>query len=394
MADEERPAVLKPWEVEAPLTGRGAVIATLCEASKRIGPVPKDAEMRGTAGKDDGYKYRSIRAIMALAQTVFYDLGIVLLPERIIERKAEPYQTKYGSTWIATDSVFEWSINIRTGDYILIQTVGEARDGGDKGSNKVQTASYKYALIAALSLAEGHADSDDERPEEQASAAQVEAQAKQAQESAEAEEADRKARFKAALDAWSEVARSLSDDEKAAVHDACERDGEVSPRTKAAEFPRSIDIYETWRKYGEQAIASRARDAPTSEPTPEPEPEPEPAAESAVQPPLSEVVQEMAARRDGAAAGLGPVNDAMAERLAAVAAQDAATEPEVDDEPEVDPHETGDDAEGTTDPVPPVIPPRSQWKTKHCFTCKSDVKGYAGMPCPMPECDGTLEDSF
>lgn len=152
-----------------------------------------------------------------------------------------------------------------------------------------------------------------------------------------------------------------------------------------------------------ESIASRTRDV---EVPPTPQPETVPVPEERV--PLTQVVAEMASRRDGASAPLGPVNDAMAERLAAVAAQDAAAGPEwvpgdtADREsfeasqddgeaPVVDPHDTGDDAEATTGPV---VPPKSEWSTMHCFTCRKDIRGYAGMPCPDPECNGTLEPPF
>src|SRR5262249_41081686 len=148
----------------------------------------------------------------------FNRAGIVILPVDI-ERETRDYETNNGGRAMMTHHKFRWRIYCRTGDYIEVTTFGEARDSGDKGANKAQTAAYKYAVIAALSLAEGHDDPDDERPEDRAGTVQRES-AQQARDREAGESAIRKA-----LDEWKPVGAALTDAEKAQFRDFCEREG-------------------------------------------------------------------------------------------------------------------------------------------------------------------------
>lgn len=318
-----------------------------------------------------------------------------------------------------------------------------------------ETSAWGRAIVASLASDTKSVASADEIRNRMAEQGDPQGDPQGGPVDAEAAKVEWEARFRAARDAWSETVRSLTDDEKVAVIAACEAAGIASPKSTLEEVPRTVDLYDAWRGYAEQAIASRARDA-TSEVAEQPVgpngdgtvalddqqnrararsapaevPQEAPAAmEASALLPLSEVVREMAERRDGAAtAPLGAMNDAMAERIQAVAAQDAAAEhaydpneragwdasemrPEavsedevgpddgVTDAPVVDPHDTGDDGETATGPVPEAPaaeppPPKSKWVTLSCYTCKKDIRGYPGMACPTKGCEGKLEEPF
>jgi len=155
LIEQRDAAVEKLREALAPQE-KGRVVAALCEASLEVGAVPK-----GPPSKELGYAVRSYADIMAKAQGAFSRAGIAIVPDGIAV--VESYDVEVGDRgkkWRHRVCEYRWKVWHTSGEWIPIVTMGEARDGGDKGLNKCQTAAYKYAVIAALSLGE-HANDPD-----------------------------------------------------------------------------------------------------------------------------------------------------------------------------------------------------------------------------------------
>lgn len=165
MADdaEARVAALEERLADAALEERlsGAdgpsVVSLLARASGEIGAIGKDRKMEEGPAK---YAYRSIEAIAERAQPKFAELGLVIVPDRIVELAWVDVESSRGTKGRHWFGRWKWRVYGPAGDFIEIESPGEAADWGDKGSNKAKTASRKNALVDALNLAENALDPD------------------------------------------------------------------------------------------------------------------------------------------------------------------------------------------------------------------------------------------
>lgn len=80
-------------------------------------------------------------------------LAIVPVGAEIIDR--DLFTTKSGSVMRHVLGVFSYKLVHTSGEFVMLQTVGEANDTGDKAANKAMTAAYKYALRQAFNIETG-----------------------------------------------------------------------------------------------------------------------------------------------------------------------------------------------------------------------------------------------
>jgi hypothetical protein len=128
-----------------------------------IGDLPaigKDSEMK------DGprYSYRGIDDIMPHIKQLFARHGVHVTPVYEIVSDAEILVGKYDTkmTRAVVKGMFRFTAN--DGSSVVAQTIGEARDAGDKAYTKAMTSSFKYAILEVFAIAGGD-DPDDYRPE-------------------------------------------------------------------------------------------------------------------------------------------------------------------------------------------------------------------------------------
>lgn len=127
----------------------GVVIDALCHVADEVGGVPK------VWSQELGYSVRGLGPIMDKAQSAMAKHGIVVLPDDVEDVAIEMVEVgAQKKIWRHIDTKWHWRIWHRSGAWIPLVTFGESRDGSDKGRNKAQSAAYKYAIVAALSLAE------------------------------------------------------------------------------------------------------------------------------------------------------------------------------------------------------------------------------------------------
>lgn len=131
------------------------VIQALARVIRDLPGIPKSME------SPQGYKYRGIEQVTIEAQPLFAKHCIVLAPHRI-EWRATVDITINGRPWTDEKMIVHYRCYGPggPGDYIDIESPGIGRDNADKGSNKVMSQAYKYALLQALCIADAKDDTD------------------------------------------------------------------------------------------------------------------------------------------------------------------------------------------------------------------------------------------
>jgi len=129
-----------------------------------IGDLPaigKDSRM--TQGPAQ-YSYRGMDDIMPHIKLLFARHGVHVAPVYEVISDDEILVGSRGSkmTRVVVKGMFRFTAS--DGSHVVCQTIGEARDSGDKAFNKAMTAALKYALMQVLAIADGD-DPDAHRPE-------------------------------------------------------------------------------------------------------------------------------------------------------------------------------------------------------------------------------------
>lgn len=175
--DETRPA--------APLT----VTQALARVMTELPAIGKDSQI--TEGPQR-YRYRGIEAITAHAAPLLGKYGIVLVP-KVLSTEPFPYESRGGGAWVEWRMLISFTVYgpshglpfmdldnmpILTAEGAPIYredciTAGPfytlGRDNSDKGTNKCQTAAYKYCLLQLLCIGDRADDPDNTRDETAAS---------------------------------------------------------------------------------------------------------------------------------------------------------------------------------------------------------------------------------
>lgn len=140
--------------------GSGMIFKQLALVMKDVGAVGKN--QRNSA---QGYAFRGIDDIYNAVQPVFAKHGVVMVPYLRSHIQTER-PSKSGGTLISTIVEMEYKLYAEDGSFILIKTVGEGMDSGDKSTNKAMASAAKYALMQGLCLAtEEYKDSEHDNHE-------------------------------------------------------------------------------------------------------------------------------------------------------------------------------------------------------------------------------------
>jgi hypothetical protein len=142
---------------EPPLTPIHVAIPRIIGDLPAIG---KDSEMK----EGPRYSYRGIDDIMPHIKQLFARHGVHVAPIFEIVSDTEILVGKYDTkmTRAVVKGMFRFTAN--DGSSVVAQTIGEARDAGDKAWTKAMTSAFKYAILEVFAIA-GADDPDDYRPE-------------------------------------------------------------------------------------------------------------------------------------------------------------------------------------------------------------------------------------
>jgi hypothetical protein len=146
------PVTAERPETAAALRARGATLAEkVAWIAGQVARLPKRAKV---AGDGPSYAYTPVEDMAAAVTGLCATLGVTMLPEAVEplfegadlrDGKRARWRYLYRITWRITDGR----------EAFPMQTIGEALDWGDKGSNKAQTGARKYLYMMLFHLQTG-----------------------------------------------------------------------------------------------------------------------------------------------------------------------------------------------------------------------------------------------
>lgn len=108
---------------------------------------------KDSTGKGLQYNYRGIEDIVPVVKRLFAQYGVHMTARHDIVTDADKQGNSGKQRRVVLQSTFRfYAVD---GSFVDTTTIGEAMDVQDKAFNKAMTASYKYALIQTLAIADG-----------------------------------------------------------------------------------------------------------------------------------------------------------------------------------------------------------------------------------------------
>ena len=125
----------------------------------RVGYVQKEK------GKTLKYTFASETAFIKAVRPHLIDVGLIVFPSGIEMLERSEFEAKSGAQGINILAKFHWTwLHTPTNTSIVVTTLGEAADYGDKAANKAMTAAMKYNMRQTLVIETG--DDPDTTPSE------------------------------------------------------------------------------------------------------------------------------------------------------------------------------------------------------------------------------------
>jgi hypothetical protein len=121
----------------------------------RLAVIGKDIGWIEKGGYNDAQKYKFVSEsdVVATLKPALAEAGIMVLPSHRL-LSVEPFTTAKGRHQFLTtiESTFTFTDGNET---LIVQTIGQGTDSGDKGVYKAMTGAKKYALLQAFLIATG-----------------------------------------------------------------------------------------------------------------------------------------------------------------------------------------------------------------------------------------------
>ena len=129
---------------EGPANAR--IYEAICGVMEDIGAVGKN-----DVNKQQGFKYRSIDAVMNALSPAMIKHKVFCVPE-LLEQSREERQTSKGAQLIYSVCRMRYRFYTTDGSYVDAITVGEGMDSGDKATNKAMAIAFKYACFQTFCI--------------------------------------------------------------------------------------------------------------------------------------------------------------------------------------------------------------------------------------------------
>lgn len=126
-----------------------------------MGDLAKEGVSKDRKNTQQGYSFRGIDDMYNALAPLLSKHQLVILP-RILSRDMVERINKNGTAlfYVTVEAEFDL-VSGEDGSKHTIKTFGEAMDSGDKGTNKAQSAAFKYAVMQAFTIpTEGDNDAD------------------------------------------------------------------------------------------------------------------------------------------------------------------------------------------------------------------------------------------
>lgn len=122
------------------------IYSAICGVMEDVGAVGK-----GDYNKSQGFKYRSIDAVMNAINPAMVKHKLFCTPE-VMEQTREERVTAKGGSLIYSVCRIRYRFFTVDGSYVDAIVVGEGMDSGDKATNKAMAAAFKYACFQTFCI--------------------------------------------------------------------------------------------------------------------------------------------------------------------------------------------------------------------------------------------------
>lgn len=128
------------------MEGKPMIYSAICGVMEDVGYVGKDSK-----NQQQGFKYRSIDAVMNALNPAMIKNKIFCVPE-VLEQTREERTTSKGSNLIYSICRMRYRFFAVDGSYVDAVVVGEGMDSGDKATNKAMAIAFKYACFQTFCI--------------------------------------------------------------------------------------------------------------------------------------------------------------------------------------------------------------------------------------------------
>lgn len=125
-----------------PLTVHEAI----AEVTRSIGAIEK------TGRSTEGYRFRGIDQALAALHPILGDVGLVILPGKVIREQWETRATAKGGTLNVARLLVSYTLVGPDGTWLRAATWGEGADSGDKATQKAHSQSYKTLVFQTFTI--------------------------------------------------------------------------------------------------------------------------------------------------------------------------------------------------------------------------------------------------
>lgn len=139
----------EPQEDALALWERPTVGEAIAEVTRRIDAIPKG---RRSTGPGEQYAFRGIDDALSALHPLLGEVGLVILPGRVVREVWETRQTKSGGTLNVARLLVRYTFVGPDGSILDAEAWGEAGDSGDKATQKAHSQSYKTLVFQAFSI--------------------------------------------------------------------------------------------------------------------------------------------------------------------------------------------------------------------------------------------------
>jgi hypothetical protein len=140
-------------EGDYPLTVHEAI----AEVTRQVGHIAKDRRTEG----GERYNFRGIDDVLAALHPVLGDVGLVILPGRMVEHRRETRATRNGGTLNVALVRVRYTLIGPDGTKTFGEAWGEAGDAGDKATQKALSQAYKTFALQTFSIPTEESRRDD-----------------------------------------------------------------------------------------------------------------------------------------------------------------------------------------------------------------------------------------
>lgn len=118
----------------------------IAEVTGRIGAITKEG--RST----EGYRFRGIDQLLAALHPILADVGLVILPGKVVREQWETRQTAKGGTLNVARLLVRYRLIGPDGSETTAEAWGEGGDSGDKATQKAHSQSYKSFAFQTFTI--------------------------------------------------------------------------------------------------------------------------------------------------------------------------------------------------------------------------------------------------